>query len=625
MGNWIFQANPTLYDIDSALRNLRVIHWRVPQYTAEIRPGDAVLIWRSGEESGIVGVGRVSDYPRESRPLPEELAFYVDQIPDVTGTATLVPVHLTNVSYISKSDFARGSLANHQIVTAPMGTVFPLTDAQWNEFREIHPEIEAELPLKKESAPEEMPSPFAWNERRKSVFPMPRGYDHYLASLEEILQRVEQVRPDRNDLHAWISDHFEISEPRARLTTGFLVRFSLMRVGRGGVGLTPEGQKWLETQNPRFLVTLLHARFRFIGEMLAHIGDGRTPEEIREIANDRYDCGWKTLTQINRRRGWLQSAGAIMVDEGLTMRLTELGQLLVDELDLAWEPTGGYAEPGEDREVSRDKPEALYGRMREAQELGERLKSSARDTSDPDNFEKIAAEAFGFLGFDSAWLGGSGKTDVLLVADLGPDDGYRVIIDCKTTSRKAVPDGQIDWVTLDEHRAFHEAHYVGVLGVKFAAERVHSRAEQQRMTLIEVDSLSDLLVQHATTPLGLSAYRTVFEHTNAAKGVADVAELADEEGRLLRLAAHVVCMIHEYQGQEGVLTSSDLYWLLKNNEIEEIENYSRDEIQQALETLSAPPVGLLISTDSGVAGLGSLKTASERLRLLADMVAGVRV
>jgi hypothetical protein len=213
-----------------------------------------------------------------------------------------------------------------------MGTVFPLTDAQWNEIREIRPEIEAGLPLKKESVPEEIPSPFAWNERRKSVLPMPGGYDRYLASLEEILRRVEQVRPDRNDLSAWISDHFETSEARARLTTGFLVGFSLIRAGRGGVRLMPEGQKWVETQDHRFLVTLLHARFRFIGEMLAYIGDGRTPEEIRGIANDRYDCGWKTPTQINRRRGWLQSAGAIMVYEGLTMCLTELGQLLVDEM-----------------------------------------------------------------------------------------------------------------------------------------------------------------------------------------------------------------------------------------------------------------------------------------------------
>jgi len=95
-------------------------------------------------------------------------------------------------------------------------------------------------------------------------------------------------------------------------------------------------------------------------------------------------------------------------------------------------------------------------------------------TSDPAAFERVVAEAFSQLGFASRWVGGAGRTDVEIVADLGPGEGYRVIIDCKTTTHEAVSDAQIDWVTLVEHRRHHQADYVAVVGCMFSSSRVVS-------------------------------------------------------------------------------------------------------------------------------------------------------
>ena len=61
---WIFQANPSIYDIDGALAEVSEIWWRVPQYTGEVHVGDAIVLWRSGAQAGIVGVGRVVVEPQ---------------------------------------------------------------------------------------------------------------------------------------------------------------------------------------------------------------------------------------------------------------------------------------------------------------------------------------------------------------------------------------------------------------------------------------------------------------------------------------------------------------------------------------------------------------------------------
>jgi hypothetical protein len=58
---WFLQANPAQYDIDIALERLDQIWWRVPQHRAEVHIGETVLVWRAGEQPGIVGVAGASE------------------------------------------------------------------------------------------------------------------------------------------------------------------------------------------------------------------------------------------------------------------------------------------------------------------------------------------------------------------------------------------------------------------------------------------------------------------------------------------------------------------------------------------------------------------------------------
>ncbi len=88
-------------------------------------------------------------------------------------------------------------------------------------------------------------------------------------------------------------------------------------------------------------------------------------------------------------------------------------------------------------------------------------------------------DVFEFLGFRAEWLGGSGKTDVLVDAMLGRDDSYRVIVDCKSTGSGAVADQQIDWVTLEEHRRKHDAQHIAIVGPNPSGTRLFGRAVER--------------------------------------------------------------------------------------------------------------------------------------------------
>lgn len=62
--NWIFQANPDYYDIESAIKNLNPIKFLVNQHKNEIKKGDQVFLWVAGSQSGIIAVANVIEDPK---------------------------------------------------------------------------------------------------------------------------------------------------------------------------------------------------------------------------------------------------------------------------------------------------------------------------------------------------------------------------------------------------------------------------------------------------------------------------------------------------------------------------------------------------------------------------------
>jgi hypothetical protein len=627
--SWIFQANPDRYDIDAALKDLDIIHWAVPQYTHQISAGDDVVIWRSGPESGVVGAGKTLAPPSKQGAREKELRFYSEP-EEIRGAtpATRVPVRVMPVGFLSKSDFADiPELAEHRIASAPMGTVFPLSNEAWEALIAKRPaigELEDDEPEMQRSG---LPTPFAWEDRRKSVYPLPGGYDGYLETLRRILHHVEERKPNRTGLEKWMQETFDASDHSARMQLNFLERASLLAGHSDPVEITPPASHWLRTDDAAFLIGLLHSRIRFVGEMLLLLREVDSGERLLEKANERYGVGWNTRAQIDRRRGWLQSAGFLEVDEENRWQLTKAGAELCERLELAdprLSEAAGEVVDGRVEEDETDEPEAVSPaspREAKAADLADRLSRLSQESDNPDAFEKVVAEAFRFLGFDSRWLGGSGETDVLLVADLSTLGAYRVVVDCKTTSGARITENHIRWISLKDHRSMHGGNYAALVGPAFAGAKLPDHAVAEGVSLINVEALGSLLKQHARIPLGLRDYEVLFSPGDVSDSVAQIAERAEERDREASLAARIVLAIKAAEGEEGPLDSQDLYWLLKQQS-EELGDPQRDEIERGLRALSHPGVAVLEGLEDGYGSLGSLRTSAARLRRLARALDG---
>ena len=117
---WIFQANPKLYDIDTALHSRPVIYWRVPQFFEQLKAGDRVLIWRAGKESGIVGSGVLLTDPQHYDLSGNDDPFIKPGFPR-NDADWYVPVRVWSATHVPKEEIA-AVIPEHRIVTSPMGT-----------------------------------------------------------------------------------------------------------------------------------------------------------------------------------------------------------------------------------------------------------------------------------------------------------------------------------------------------------------------------------------------------------------------------------------------------------------------------------------------------------------------
>lgn len=202
----------------------------------------------------------------------------------------------------------------------------------------------------------------------------------------------------------------------------------------------------------------------------------------------------------------------------------------------------------------------------------------------PARFERAVRDACAYLGLRAELLGGSGKTDVLLVARLGRTDSYKVTVDAKTNASGHLTDMQVDWAALVEHRTNEGADYSLLVGPNPSGARLFKRAVEHGVTVLAAHRLAELCRSHAHAPLGLADYRLVL----TTHGEADLTELnkraADTE-RLRLFAAEICRELAERGHTLGYHTARDLRMVLSQP--------NEDMIQSVLDALASPLVGAI--------------------------------
>ncbi|MGN9889830.1 EVE domain-containing protein [Micromonospora sp. L31] len=612
---WFFQSNPKLYDIDAALAALDRIWWRVPQYTNEIRVGDVVVLWRSGKDAGIVGLGRVVADPRLRPMEPAEKSFVLAQ-EEAADNVTRALVRVQAVPFVSKERVrAVAELEQHQLLVAPMGTVFPVAKDQWAALSQLVPTPPGLVAAEKSA----LPPTFAWPQRAKGVMPMPGGYSGYLQPLKKVCSVVAEERPTPTELAGLLEAVLKVKPAAARLRESFLRKVGVVDVQGGVCRLGPWTEKWLASDDDRLLIALLHGRCQFIGELLAAAGEPVTNEQLLAVANDRYGMGWDTQTQVGNRRGWLQSARMLADTGDGKVQVTAAGRALLAELTLH-DPTAGPPVETIIEPPRAEPPIELSPAVANAVDgIADAIKSFSTDSPHPDRFERAVRDAFAFLGFQAEWLGGSGKTDVLLDATLGTAESYRVVVDCKTSGSGAVGDQQVDWVTLTEHKAKHDADHIALVAPNPSGKRLLERARQHKVAIISADQLAGLCRQHAKTPLGLDDYRSLFARGGSLDTEA-VDERAEEVRRLITLAAAMCEAIRDRSTVFGRLSARDLLLILAGQPV--AEGTTEDELQALLDTLASPLLGVLHGSRSeGYRVTTSPEVAQRRIEAVAQQLA----
>jgi hypothetical protein len=73
---WVFQCNPAQYDIVGALQSGALKTWSVNQHKSDIREGDGVILWVTGEKAGCYAIATVTSEVTKMKEGAQEAAFW---------------------------------------------------------------------------------------------------------------------------------------------------------------------------------------------------------------------------------------------------------------------------------------------------------------------------------------------------------------------------------------------------------------------------------------------------------------------------------------------------------------------------------------------------------------------
>ena len=140
---WVFQFNPAIYGWFGRIKeNRETEQWLTSQHARDIREGDKVVIWASGEKAGLYAIGEIITNPGK-RPLNTEQEKYWTNKEDVSKFRTNYSVIIKYLKVIIDKPLLEDEcskdavLSDMAVLKQPQGTNFPLTKKQWNRILEL--------------------------------------------------------------------------------------------------------------------------------------------------------------------------------------------------------------------------------------------------------------------------------------------------------------------------------------------------------------------------------------------------------------------------------------------------------------------------------------------------------
>lgn len=449
-------------------------------------------------------------------------------------------------------------------------------------------------------------------QKRMAIGYMPGKMMDACTTISTYLQLMNQAVSIEH-IREYSQTNYQIAVSSSNMFLSFLEKIGFIdRVSRTMYMTSELGRKWMEKQSPVDLIACLNARYLFVYELLAELRkEPKNAKTLSIIAKVSYGFERESIDEIRKRLILLSSAKLVYYVDNDKYGVTARGEKLLDEFSVT---VVNAVQKDEERktesgaELQKDLCESVITELR----------LSSRDSANPDRFEKAIKSAFVYLGFQAAWLGGSGKTDVLIQARTAPKLSYVVAVDAKSTQSGNVTEEMIDFDTLKEHRKLHHADYSAIVGCSFRGERLFNRCREHKVALLDMDIMEQMIRNQAEIPLTGENYKKIFEQT----GIVDLSVLDEARNQTERYGqlvdAIMGCLVSESQDEvtEGVLTSREIYRTVRDDERFSITP-GLDEIEDILRFLESPLIGCVGKNKDGYYAVGSLNEVANKFQFYA--------
>ena len=360
----MFQANPRQFDLTRELeaRSIgEVDWWNASQRHEWMRPGDVVLLWASGKESGVYAVGMLTSeaFEHEASEAGADAEAYELKPWRVEFRYLAILQHP-----VLRSDVVQDrELQNLAIVRSPQGTNFRIDATLWPalrarlsealvrggrgeltgvpaEIEDLQERMDAARGAKRtlarasnststfrEQEPEQADDDGDGDERLTGLGPMPGGVREYKNTLDALLAWIAVGERTEHDLLEHLRARYGTHGRRAlTMYVGRPIKLGLVTRVDGRLLLTDDGSAYLNERSPRALFERMHARYQGMLDVLelAATPEGCTTERALTLLNDRLRTTWRTNNQPSFRRNWLLSMGLTDRNDDID-RVTDLG------------------------------------------------------------------------------------------------------------------------------------------------------------------------------------------------------------------------------------------------------------------------------------------------------------
>ena len=173
-----------------------------------------------------------------------------------------------------------------------------------------------------------------WERRRNRV--RETITDDAFSTLRGFVSWLIETVPTRGDAARWLVDALSIKPATAEDNIAYLIKAGLLHDADGRLAPTPPVATWVGDLDDLLTpIRLMHARIRFVGELLEALRDGpKSVADLRRIATTTFRFDWKGDRQVASRLGWLKAARLVADADDNSQHLTSAGTSLLAELPL---------------------------------------------------------------------------------------------------------------------------------------------------------------------------------------------------------------------------------------------------------------------------------------------------